>query len=349
MMRRGSKTSKVSKPKPSSSTKKRIFSMTQEEIDAAQTPKIRKRAETSDEMEAGEVENQDETNEPSVAELIASLQKKGVKINIPDDFDEQDPNSQDDSSSESLDSENEMEELMNPTQVQKIDTSETLYLEAADMSDQDKIKRVQLQFQNYDNAGIVYDRKAHIRPDAKDVARLFTMTEVNNPYPGRTYDQLMKLNNNEFFESLLRYANAYSSSSSDPASQIKSCLQEPRFKYSLEKSSIINPELTMMLREKYASLFCFHLPENAEHYSKLLAIYKLINEQMFKKPYEGKLYELVQAKLLQHQTAANALDMMEFISFLQNKHLQLRDHKQKLEDCGFEVIPKKRGGVQIFH
>jgi len=102
MMRRGSRTSKVSKPKPSSSTKKRIFSMTQEEIDAAQTPRIRKRAETSDEMEPGEVENQDETNEPSVAELIASLQKKGVKINIPDDFDEQDPDSQNDSSSESL-------------------------------------------------------------------------------------------------------------------------------------------------------------------------------------------------------------------------------------------------------
>ena len=50
MMRnpRGSKTSKVSKPSSSSSTKKRSFSMTQEEIDAAQTPKIRKRAATPD-------------------------------------------------------------------------------------------------------------------------------------------------------------------------------------------------------------------------------------------------------------------------------------------------------------
>ena len=301
MMRKSSKGSRPKGSKPSSSskssatapgsTKKRTFSMTAEEIAAAATPRIKRRADDQ-EIEDGE---QIEIEEPTVAELIASLQKKGVNIHIPDDFDEQEQNSQDDesqSSRESLGSENQLEEFEYQKQVQKIDTSETLYLEASDMADQAKIKLVQLQFQNYDNLGIVYERKAHVRPGAQDALRLYTMTEINNPYPGRTFDQLMRLNNDEFFESLLRYANAYSASSSDPIAQIKSCLQKQEFKYSFDKLSIINPELTMMLREKYPSLFCFHQPENAEHYPKLLSVYKLINEQLFKKPYEGKLYEL---------------------------------------------------------
>ena len=59
--------------------------MTAEEIAAAETPRIKRRADDQ-EIEDGE---QIEIEEPTVAELIASLQKKGVNIHIPDDFDEQ--------------------------------------------------------------------------------------------------------------------------------------------------------------------------------------------------------------------------------------------------------------------
>jgi hypothetical protein len=102
------------------------------------------------------------------------------------------------------------------------------------------------------------------------------------------------------------------------------------------------------MRALYPTSYFFHEQNNHEEYPKLLAIYKMVNEQLFKGKYKNKLYDAITEKLAMHRNHSRALSMFDFIIFMNEKHLYYRDTVQKVRELGFSdeiEFEKKKMGV----